>query len=68
VMTFATGFSILACPVGAVLGHVALRRMAENGKGGRGLALAGIIIGWFGTALVVLGTAILIAVIWAANS
>jgi hypothetical protein len=68
VLTFGVGFSILACPVGAILGHVALRRIGESGKGGRGMALAGIIIGWFGTALLVLGVAILVSVIVAANS
>lgn len=54
---------ILACPVGAVLGHLALRRIAEKGTQGRGLALAGVIIGWIGTALLVLGTIVLVAVI-----
>lgn len=59
---------ILACPVGAVLGHLALRRIAENGKQGRGYALAGVIIGWVGTAILVLGTIILVAVIAASAS
>ncbi len=54
---------ILACPVGAVLGHIALRRIAEKGTQGRGLALAGVIVGWVGTALLVLGTILLVAVI-----
>lgn len=62
VLSFGCGIPILACPVGAVLGHVALRRIAESGKQGRGLALAGIIIGWIATALLVLGTATFIAV------
>lgn len=62
VLSFGCGLPILACPVGAVLGHVALRRIAENGKQGRGLALAAIIIGWIATALLVLGTATFIAV------
>jgi hypothetical protein len=61
-LTFSCGIPILACPVGAVLGHLALRRIAENGTRGRGLALAGIIIGWIATALLVLGTATFIAV------
>src|SRR5262249_36951741 len=54
---------ILACPVGAVLGHMALRRLEENGKQGRGFALAGVIMGWIGTALLALGTIVLVAVI-----
>ena len=32
--------------VGAILGHVARRRIAITGAGGAGLALAGIIVGW----------------------
>jgi hypothetical protein len=67
VTAFGVGITILACPVGAVLGHVALRRIAENGKQGHGLALAGIIIGWIGTALLVLLTAFVVAVIASAN-
>lgn len=63
VLTFACGVTIIGCPVGAVLGHVALRRIARNGAEGRGLALAGVIIGWIGTALLVLGIAIFVAVV-----
>ncbi len=48
-------FPVLACPVGAILGHVAMRRIDESGKQGRGMALAGAIVGWVGTALLVLG-------------
>jgi Domain of unknown function (DUF4190) len=32
--------------VGAILGHVARRRIRRNGTDGAGLALAGIIVGW----------------------
>jgi hypothetical protein len=47
--------------VGAILGHVARRRIARNGTGGAGLALAGIIVGWILTGLCVLiGGAILL--------
>jgi hypothetical protein len=55
-ITSAAGLLIcgLACPVGAILGHVALRRIRETGEEGRGLALAGIIIGWTATAFVLL--------------
>jgi hypothetical protein len=60
---------ILACPVGAVMGHVALRRIEEEGKGGKGLAMAGIIIGWIGTGLLVLGLiALLVVVVLAGTS
>src|SRR5262245_11214608 len=40
--------------IGAILGHMARRRIKETGQEGDGLALAGIIIGWIGTILAVL--------------
>jgi hypothetical protein len=46
--------------VGAILGHVARRRIRASGAAGSGLALAGIIIGWILTALSVVGAAVLI--------
>ncbi|HEY2725210.1 MAG TPA: DUF4190 domain-containing protein [Pseudonocardiaceae bacterium] len=55
-ITSAAGLLVcgLASPVGAILGHVALRQIRETGQQGRGLALAGIIIGWAVTGLVLL--------------
>jgi len=50
----------IACPVGAILGHVALGRIKKTGEEGRGLALAGIIIGWVGTVLLVVVAAFVI--------
>jgi hypothetical protein len=50
--------------VGAILGHVARRRIQRNGTDGAGLALAGIIVGWILTAVSVAllaGVIILIA-------
>ncbi|MBP9834736.1 MAG: DUF4190 domain-containing protein, partial [Candidatus Microthrix sp.] len=58
---------ILLAPVGAIIGHMALNRIKTSGQEGRGLALAGIIIGWFGTLLAV-GVVILIIVLVAAGS
>jgi hypothetical protein len=48
--------------VGAILGHVALSNMRRTGKGGRGLAIAGIAIGWSVTALWVLGVVLIFAI------
>ena len=36
--------------VGAVLGHFALKQIKQRGQGGRGLAIAGIAVGWATTA------------------
>lgn len=47
-------FPVLACPVGAILGHISLSQIRRSGEQGRGLALAGVIVGWLATALVVL--------------
>jgi hypothetical protein len=45
----------IACPVGAVLGHVALNQIRRTGEQGAGFATTGIIIGWIGTALAAIG-------------
>lgn len=37
--------------VGAVLGHVARHQVRERHQHGAGLALAGLVLGWAGTAL-----------------
>jgi hypothetical protein len=37
--------------VGAILGHVARRRITRTGAGGAGMALAGIIVGWTAAAI-----------------
>ena len=46
-------FGLIALPLavhfslaGAVVGHSALRRIKETGQPGRGIALAGVILGW----------------------
>jgi hypothetical protein len=49
--------------VGAVLGHVARRRIRLNGRNGDGMALAGIIVGWILAALGAAAIAVLIVLI-----
>lgn len=44
----------IAAPIGAILGHVALKQIRERGEQGEGMAKAGIIVGWILTALMVL--------------
>jgi hypothetical protein len=46
--------------VGAILGHVARRRIRENGKNGDGMARAGIIVGWI---LAAIGAVLLVLVV-----
>lgn len=54
------GVTLIGSPVGAVMGHLAMRRIDERGEQGRGLALAGVIIGWIGTALLILGIGLVV--------
>jgi hypothetical protein len=49
--------------VAVITGHMALSQVRRTGEGGRGLALAGTIIGWVGVALAVLGIILLLAFI-----
>lgn len=62
---FACFFPIVLAPAGAITGHVALNRIKRSGQSGRGLALAGVIVGWLGTlaglAIVVLFVALFAA-------
>lgn len=51
------GFLLLSgipCPVGLILGIIALKQIKERGEQGRGMALAGVIVGAIGTGLMVL--------------
>jgi len=45
--------------IGAIMGHVARRRIKESGEDGEGLALAGIVVGWIGFGLGVVAIAVL---------
>jgi hypothetical protein len=47
--------------VGVITGHMSLSQLKTNGEGGRGLALAGTIVGWVGIGFSILG---LIAIIF----
>jgi hypothetical protein len=47
--------------VGAILGHVARKKVRERGEAGDGMALAGIIVGW-----IVTGLALLILIVFVA--
>lgn len=58
----------LAAPVGAVLGHIALKQIRERGEQGEGMAKAGIIIGWIITGVIVIACCIAVAAIGAASS
>jgi hypothetical protein len=48
--------------VGAILGHIALNNIKKTGKGGRGMAIAGIAIGWSVTAFWIIAAVIIFGV------
>lgn len=50
--------------VGVICGHISLNQIKRTGEEGRGLAVAGLIIGYIGIALSIIGAIALIA--WAA--
>ncbi|SFI35062.1 MULTISPECIES: DUF4190 domain-containing protein [Microbacterium] len=53
---------------GAIMGHIALNQIKQTGEKGRGMALAGVIVGWAGLALVVIGVIIFFGLIAVAGS
>ncbi|MFG1610045.1 DUF4190 domain-containing protein [Actinoplanes sp. NPDC049265] len=55
-----SGFGGLIGVVGAVLGHVAQRRIRRNGTSGSGMALAGIIVGWVATMIAMVVLAVIV--------
>lgn len=54
--------------VGAIMGHAALGQIRQRNEGGRGLALAAVIIGWIAVGIIVVGVLLLFAVGVAATS
>lgn len=55
--------ALILGPLGAILGHVARRKIRESGEEGDGMALTGIIVGWIATALGLLIIAAIVALI-----
>lgn len=58
--------SLVSCGLGSILGvifgHIALSRIKQTGAGGRGLAIAGLIIGYLGLAIMVVAIVAVVAV------
>jgi len=44
----------ITAPIGAILGHMALKQIRQTGEDGEGMAKAGIIVGWIITGIGVL--------------
>jgi hypothetical protein len=54
ILSLAGIVTLITAPIGAVLGHMARRQIRETGEEGDGMALAGIVVGWIITGLLVL--------------
>lgn len=52
--------SFIVAPAGIITGHIALGKIKRTGEPGRGLALAGTIVGYVLTGLAVIGTVLMI--------
>lgn len=55
--------SFIISLVGVILGHISLSQIKKTGEGGRGLAIAALIIGYIGIAGWIIGIFVWIAVI-----
>ncbi|WP_341718895.1 DUF4190 domain-containing protein [Micromonospora sp. FIMYZ51] len=63
--------SCITAPIGAIMGHVAMRQIRETGESGEGMAKAAIIVGWILTgllALVIIGYVVAIGIAIASSS
>ncbi|MET9325512.1 DUF4190 domain-containing protein [Tsukamurella sp. NPDC003166] len=55
--------SLVLAPLGIIFGHISLRQIRRTGEGGRGLAIAGLVVGYLGTiAALVSATALIIMI------
>ncbi len=52
--------SLVLAPLGIVFGHLALSQIKRSGDDGRGLAIAGLVIGYAGTVLLVLSVILVV--------
>src|SRR5882757_8770864 len=55
--------ALVFAPLGIILGHIARSQIKRTGEGGRGMATAGLIIGYVVTALSIVGALIAIALV-----
>ncbi|MFM6979786.1 MAG: DUF4190 domain-containing protein [Micrococcales bacterium] len=55
-------------PIASIFGHISLSQIKKTGEEGRGLAIAGIVIGYAAVALGILGIAVLVALFNASSN
>lgn len=60
--------AFVVAPLGIVFGHIALSQLKRNDEDGRGLAIAGLVIGYVFTALFLLMVLIwIVMMVWVVN-
>lgn len=58
-------FSLIALSVlGVIFGHIALKQIADRGESGRGLAIAGLVVGYLSIVLSIVGGILLVIALW----
>jgi hypothetical protein len=60
--------SLLLSPLGVIFGHISLSQIKRTGEDGRGLAIAGLVIGYVGTAIAAVWIALFAASMMALHS
>lgn len=60
--------ALVFAPLGIVFGHIALSQLKHSGEDGKGLAIAGVVLGYVGTALFVLALVFYVVVLSALSS
>jgi Domain of unknown function (DUF4190) len=58
--------SLIIAPLGIIFGHISLSQIKRSGEDGRGLAIAGTVIGYIGTLFAALSIVFLVVVLGAA--
>lgn len=53
---------------GAIMGHISLNQIKASGEKGRGMALAGVVVGWVGLGLLIIGVIAIIAFVATAST
>jgi len=61
ILGFVWALPFIGSLAGAIMGHIALGQIKRTGERGRGMALAGVVVGWIGLGLIVLAVIGLVA-------
>ncbi len=60
--------ALVFAPLGIVFGHIALSQLKHSGEDGKGLAIAGVVLGYVGTALFLLAVVFYVVLLSALSS